>query len=227
MKRPPFIPFDELRAVRIYQKALPHWQQDGATYFVTFRLGDSVPAHVSRGWDDERRRWIAARDPTFSDHSDVASAVARLSAVAQSKYHKHFNRKFQEYLDSGIGECHLRHKGCIEIMRHHILKHDGAACHVGDFVIMPNHVHVLLTPVSGERLEGILRNIKGASSYDCHVALGRSGRFWQPESYDHIVRTLDQLQAYREYIAGNPEKAGIAIDPLAIYRAEWLDEWFL
>jgi type I restriction enzyme R subunit len=227
MNRAPFTPFDEHRAVQIYQRLLPHWRQEGATYFVTFRLGDALPLHVTRAWDGERYRWIATRVSGICEgKDDVATAVARLSPAEQQQYHRHFNRKLQEYLDAGVGDCHLRMTNCLRIVREQILSLDGVSCHVGDFVIMPNHVHILITPMPDKRLEQILRQMKGASSRDCNLAVGRTGRFWQPESYDHIVRSLEQLLAYRDYISTNPQKAGIIVEPPALYRATWMDEWY-
>jgi type I restriction enzyme R subunit len=260
MNRPPFIAFDEHRAVRIYQRSLPHWRQDGVTYFVTFRLGDSIPAGVARQWDDERRRWLAARSTNKRNtdlspwhtgarstdlspwhgttdlspcYGDIASALGRLSPTDLAQYHKHFNRQMQDYLDRGIGECHLRDRDCVSIVRSQLLSGDGDSYHVGDFVIMPNHVHLLIVPVATDlspshsrmELEQVLRGIKGASSRHCNLKLGRTGQFWQPESYDHIVRSLEQLLAYREYIAGNPQRAGLIVDPQALYRAGWMDDW--
>ena len=55
--------------------------------------------------------------------------------------------------------------------------------------------------------------------------LGRSGQFWQPDSYDHIVRTLEQLVVFRKYIADNPKKAGIVLPPEASYHADWMNKW--
>jgi REP element-mobilizing transposase RayT len=91
---------------------------------------------------------------------------------------------------------------------------------------MPNHVHVLVTPVAGEDLEMILKQVKGASAVECNRAVGRSSTFWQAESYDHIVRSLEQLQQYRQYIADNPKKAGITLPANSQYAAAWIDEWF-
>jgi type I restriction enzyme R subunit len=242
MSRPPFIPFHEHRAVRIYQRSLPHWRQDGATYFVTFRLGDAIPTGVTRQWDDERRRWLAARtkrstglSPCHEDkrstdlspcYTDVPTALRRLSPADLAQYHKHFNREMQDYLDRGVGECHLRDPDCVSSVRSQLLSGDGDACHIGDFVVMPNHVHVLILPSPGHELEDVLRGIKGASSRHCNLQLRRTGQFWQPESYDHIVRSLEQLLAYRDYIAANPQRAGVVVDPQALYRAEWMDKWF-
>src|SRR6266581_288615 len=53
-----FVPLDEQRAVRIYQRNLPHWRQEGCAYFVTFRLGDSIPDGVRRRWEYEKQMWL-------------------------------------------------------------------------------------------------------------------------------------------------------------------------
>ena len=91
---------------------------------------------------------------------------------------------------------------------------------------MPNHVHLLILPSPGSQLELLLKNMKGSTARWCNQLLGRSGRFWQPDSYDHIVRSLEQLAQYRQYIADNPSKAGISLAADAVYRADWMDAWF-
>lgn len=78
---------------------------------------------------------------------------------------------------------------------------------VGDYVVMPNHVHALLTPLTGHELEDILHSIKSYTANEINRSLGRTGTFWQKESYDHVVRDFDQLEAYQQYIAANPTKA--------------------
>ncbi len=91
---------------------------------------------------------------------------------------------------------------------------------------MPNHVHLLLLPSPGFELESLLKGVKGSSARLCNQILQRAGQFWQPDSYDHIVRTLTQLAHFREYIAGNPTKAGIVLPAEAQFRADWMDAWF-
>jgi type I restriction enzyme R subunit len=142
------------------------------------------------------------------------------------QFDKHFNRKVQACLDRGLGECWLTEKACMEVIREQLFNADGLRHDLGDFVIMLNHVHLLTTPVTGHELEIILKAIKGKAAIECNKLVQRSGMFWQPESYDHIVRDLEQLQAYREYIAGNPERAGMNLPSTAMYRAEWMDRWF-
>ncbi len=76
------------------------------------------------------------------------------------------------------------------------------------FVIMPNHVHVLLTPlVSPSRL---LQSLKGATAREANLVLGRTGEpFWQRESYDHWVRNQEEFVRIQAYIENNPVRAGI------------------
>jgi len=52
-----FVPRDELA---VSGAALPHWEQPGKTYFITFHVADSIPAAVRRKWASERERWFAA-----------------------------------------------------------------------------------------------------------------------------------------------------------------------
>lgn len=227
LRPPAFVPFNEQKAVRIYHRNLPHWRQEGCTYFVTFRLGDSIPDGVRKEWEYEQSMWLKARGITYDGpRGSWRSAVEKLPAKEQFQFHKHFNRQVQSCLDRGLGECWLRQAACVDIVRHEHFAHDGQSYDLGDLVLMPNHVHALLTPRPGHELEDILKRIKGASAVGCNRQVQRSGTFWQADSYDHIVRSLEELVFFREYIATNPKSAGIDIVPNAMYRADWMDAWF-
>jgi putative DNA methylase len=80
------------------------------------------------------------------------------------------------------------------------------------YVVMRNHVHVLLDPhVPLRRITG---GIKGVSARDANGALGRTGKaFWQDESFDHWIRDSAQFERIRTYIEHNPVKAGLAARP--------------
>lgn len=226
LTRPRFVPFNEHKAVRLYRRNLPHWRQKGATYFVTFRLADSVPTAVLRQWDYEKTKWLGARGINTDIHSNsFRLAFERLPANEQYLYHKHFSRLMHQHLDGGQGGCSLRKDECIETVRAELERGDGQEHHLGDFVIMPNHVHVLVTPIDDTDLEMILKSVKGASAVKCNRACQSSGTFWQADSYDHIVRSPEQLGHLREYIADNPQKAGITLNSLAIHRSDWMDQW--
>jgi REP element-mobilizing transposase RayT len=80
------------------------------------------------------------------------------------------------------------------------------------FVIMPNHVHVLLLPrVPPAQL---LRGVKGCTAREANKVLGLTGeRFWQQESYDHWIRDEKEFEKIVRYIESNPVKAGLAGRP--------------
>jgi REP element-mobilizing transposase RayT len=80
------------------------------------------------------------------------------------------------------------------------------------WVIMPNHVHLLITP-SADPSE-IMRNLKGRTARQANLLLNRAGqRFWQEESYDHLIRNEREFQRIERYIVENPVTAGLAHTP--------------
>jgi putative transposase len=83
---------------------------------------------------------------------------------------------------------------------------------LGPFVIMSNHVHVLLLPkVPVSRL---MKSLKGYTAREANRILGRTGTsFWQKESYDHWVRDGEEWRRIRAYIEMNPVKAGLVTSP--------------
>jgi len=80
------------------------------------------------------------------------------------------------------------------------------------WVVMPNHVHLLILPRVS--LPQITRWIKGRTAREANRLLGRTGQpFWEPESYDHWVRSEKELHQIEHYIEQNPVAAGLAIAP--------------
>jgi putative transposase len=83
---------------------------------------------------------------------------------------------------------------------------------LGAFVIMANHVHLLIRPKI--RPDRLLKSLKGASAREANKLLGRTGEaFWQKESYDHWVRNDEEYARIRNYIERNPVKAGLVDTP--------------
>ena len=81
-------------------------------------------------------------------------------------------------------------------------------------VVMPDHVHLLFTPLRDEQgfyfgLAEIMSGIKGASAHGVNKLLRRSGRLWQRESFDHALRMAESLRGTAEYICANPVRAGL------------------
>jgi len=85
-------------------------------------------------------------------------------------------------------------------------------------VVMPDHVHLIFTPQVNLKekeiysLAEIMDAIKGASAHKINKAIGRRGRVWQAESFDHVLRSSEGLDAKIEYVLENPVRNGLVKD---------------
>ena len=204
----PFKPFDPHEAVRIYRTTLPHWRQAGATYFVTFRLADSIPRSVLAQWNHERRTWLKARGIEMDRAGDWRAAFAKLSAGDQRTFERENARKLFRSLDESHGACVLRSPRMAGIVRDALFFFAGQRYELGDFVIMPNHVHLLIAPRAEWALETVMQSLKRYCARQINAALPRREvSLWQKSFYDHIIRDDAELARCREYIRLNPVKA--------------------
>ena len=80
-----------------------------------------------------------------------------------------------------------------------------------EFVVMPDHVHLLLTPANALSLERVMQFIKGGFSY----RLDKRGAVWQPSFTNHRIRDWEDYDQHREYIRMNPVRARLASTPEA------------
>jgi REP element-mobilizing transposase RayT len=99
----------------------------------------------------------------------------------------------------------------------HCLHEDGHKVWVHGGVVMPDHVHVIMTPLRDAQgraygLTEIMNSIKGASAHTVNRELGRRGHVWQAESFDRVLRSRDDLREKVEYICANPVRKGLATD---------------
>jgi Rad3-related DNA helicase/REP element-mobilizing transposase RayT len=191
-----FTPFDPSTPVAHYGRYLPHWRQPGASYFVTFRLGDSVPSVKLKQWEHELKTWL-------EKHPEPHSEADRL------EYHQQFSERFQQWLDAGEGECVLKNPKVSAIVENALRHFDGERYVLGHYVIMPNHVHTLVRPLGDAALAEITHSWKSFTAHEINGLLNRKGSLWQPESFDCIVRHEAQLEKFSAYICENPAKANL------------------
>ncbi len=107
----------------------------------------------------------------------------------------------------------------------HCLHDHGKRIDLQAAVVMPDHVHLLLTPLPDERgwphpLPAILKLIKGISARSVNKLLGTSGPVWQEESFEHTLRSDESFKDKLEYIRQNPVRRGLAARP-EDYRWLW------
>jgi len=93
------------------------------------------------------------------------------------------------------------------------VRESGISAEMHAAVVMPDHVHLLLTPILQNGvplpLAEIMRRLKGRSAREINLLLNRNGRVWQAESFDHILRSNVSLAKKAEYICQNPVRAGL------------------
>jgi type I restriction enzyme R subunit len=197
--------FDPREEYTVRQGTLPHWYQPGVIYFVTFRTEDSVPHSLLHSWHRRRDDWLRRHNIDPSQ----ANWKARLAVMPEldREYYARFTRAFMQYLDRGHGACELRDPRVAELVASALRHFDGARYELGDFVVMPNHVHLLVCLLGVTEIEAQCRSWKKFSAGQINRLLGRRGRFWQEESFDHLVRSAEQFERLQRYIAENPAKA--------------------
>lgn len=178
-----------------YERHLPHWQPPGKELFVTWRLAGSLPGRFRR---------------SCKQLTDGRRFV-----------------EFDRALDEGkCGSLWLRDPRVAELI--------VRAFHHGEqardfyrllaYVVMPNHVHLLLK--ANVPLQKITQVLKGYTAFQSHKILGKRGEaFWQDESFDHWVRNPPESEKIRHYIENNPVAAGLVPHPQdwpwssAVFRA--------
>jgi putative transposase len=200
--------FDPEGDIRITAGNLPHWFQPGVTYFVTFRTEDSLPKEVADSWHRRRDDWLK-RHQINPASSGWQAALRELPRDQQVSFHKQFSEEYLALLDKGSGECVLRRPHLAQIVARSLLHFDGVRYFLGDFVVMPNHVHLLVGLIGNTDLEKQCCSWKKFTAVEINRELGRQGRFWQEESFDHLVRSPEAFDWYCRYIAANGQKAGL------------------
>jgi len=201
--------------VTFYQRLLPHWRQDGATYFVTFRLADSLPKEKLdqlRSMREDIKRQLEST-PEGGRRALLEQRSQQMIAMTEN------------WLDQGMGSCLLRRKNAQEQMAEALEYFDESRYELGSYVVMPNHVHLVLRPLPGKSrssLEEILQDRKRASSFAIGKTSGKGGTIWQAESYDRIIRDSQHLWRCLQYIGKNPKKANLCESEYALYiHPEW------
>lgn len=201
-----------------YKNRLPHLAPIGATFFVTFRLGDSLP-----------QKLVAK----LKLEMEMEAEIIRLEKEKPENYEAAIIRQrklfFKEYdyqLDvKPYGECYLKQPKVAQIVIDKIHEMDGEKYDLLAYCIMPNHVHLLFdfsvqivdengfyltqTPEDYIQLDKVMQLIKGNTAYHANQLLGRKGKFWQKDSYDHYVRSEKEFWNIVHYILQNPVKAGL------------------
>jgi carbamoylphosphate synthase large subunit/REP element-mobilizing transposase RayT len=205
-----FTPLDEQTDISQSRRKLPHWEQPGAAYFVTFRLADAIASEVLLAWREERQLWLNHHPQPWS------WKIAR-------EYMRKFEEEREEWLDQGHGSCLLRQPRAAEIVAASLRDFDGDRYVLDAFAVMPNHVHALVKALHSHSLSDILHSWKSFTANAINREFAREGSLWMSETFDTIVRDGAHLEHCRDYIAKNPEKARLAKSEYVLERRDILE----
>jgi REP element-mobilizing transposase RayT len=114
------------------------------------------------------------------------------------------------------GPLYLQIPHIARLVAHSIQKGGKRDYTLQAWVVMPNHVHLLVTPLTN--VIALMQRLKGTTAREANRALGRTGTpFWQHKSYDRLVRDAQEFGRIENYIIQNPVQAGLAARP-ELYR---------
>jgi len=180
-----------------YRRNLPHWHPEGESIFITWRLSGSLPLALLKR-TRTARNGCATKAPHFCSQETPGKKFRQLDAALDSA--KSGPLWLADPEIAAYAEYPIVHGA--ELGRY--LLHA--------YVIMPNHVHILLEPrLPLAKITGV---IKGVAARDANATLGRSGKpFWQDESFDHWIRNSAEFARVCHYIEWNPVRAGLVARP--------------
>lgn len=138
------------------------------------------------------------------------------------EYHQQFSSRVDQWLDEGHGACLLQEPEHAERVAATIHHDDGARYLVHSWVIMPNHVHVLMSLGAGESLSRVVAGWKRFSATRINKARSAAGALWQKDYFDRMIRDWDHFIQVARYIRVNPEKAKLTTGRYSLHEAPWV-----
>ena len=204
----PFLPLSERGEIQHTANRLPHREQEGRAYFLTFRLADSLPAELLDQWERERANW-------FSLHPEP------WSPVEEEEYHLRFSGRLERALDEGHGSCVLRQSEIAEKVGDALAFFEGDRYQQLAWTVMPNHVHVLFAPLGEWTLQNLLHSWKSFTAKAINALLHTTGSLWQKDYFDRLIRDADHFGNCVRYIRRNPAHAHLKPGEFLHWESEW------
>ncbi len=175
-----------------FKRNLPHIYLEDAVYDINFRLVDTIPKNIFLKYADLKKS-LDDRKQTF-DKLDL--------------YNEHIDKFLNEDTHSKKWLANLKIQ---EIVRSAIMFNNNKLYKIIALCIMPNHVHLILSThkYPPKPLGEILKSIKQFSATQSNKLLHRNGQFWHHESFDHIIRSRNELAERIKYLVNNPVAANL------------------
>ncbi|NEW85415.1 MAG: hypothetical protein GZ094_24055 [Mariniphaga sp.] len=216
-----------------YRHILPHFQQPGQAYFVTWNLQDAVPPKALVWYTHQLETLKLQMDSTTSQSRDnikceaeIASHIEKLKQeyiLVRKKYIKAYDDLLDLDKNPAID---LAQSVNTAIIIQSLQFWEGKRLKNIAFTIMPNHVHWVFELFEKDSegkpvyLQDVLQSVKRFSSYQINKSEKREGKLWQKESYDTTIRDETHLYYAIKYTLNNPVKAGLVSD-----WHDWKGSW--
>jgi type I restriction enzyme R subunit len=175
-----------------------------------------MPAAVIRDWQAERDVWLRRHgiDPAVPGWETL---VQNWPIQRVREFQRFVSDRWSAHLDCLHGKCVLRRANCSRIVGESLRHFDEDRYSLCDYVVMPNHVHLLAAFADDEATLAQCESWKHFMAREINGVLGKKGRFWAQDAFDHLVRSPDEFERLRRYIAGNPQSAGLELGEYAHY----------
>jgi len=137
----------------------------------------------------------------------LADSLARdavRDALACEKIEGERRKRLEALLDAGLGSCLLRRPEVARLVIDNWLYFEGVRYQLAAWVVMPNHVHVLVEVIAGYPLSEIVHGWKSFTAKAIARIIGVRGRVWWPDYWDRAVRNEKHFKRAVEYIVENP-----------------------
>ena len=152
-----------------HRTGLPHFEAGEVPQHICFRLADSLPQSLLREWEEELQR------------------------LPETEQQNERRQRIEAALDQGHGACWLQRPEIATLVRGALCHFNGDRYRLHGWVIMPNHVHVLVTPLGDHSLSGVVHSWKSYTATQANKLLGRSGPFWHADYFDRFMRDEDHF----------------------------------
>jgi len=178
---------------KFHRRNLPHLYYNDGTYFITYRLAETIPLPVLKQLQKE---------------------LSELTNEELNIKQKRIFKKYDDYLDKSSHDPDYLNKNEIaDVIKNTLHYPDGKEYFLICYCIMPNHVHLVFSLLKTNKgISKIMQSVKRVSALNCNKLLNQKGKFWQEESFDRLVRDDIELYNIINYVINNPVKAGLVDD---------------
>ncbi|MBC8004798.1 MAG: transposase [Verrucomicrobia bacterium] len=196
---------------------LPHYQQPGQAYFITWCLKDAIPAKAFKTYS-ERMEFLQARIEMNKKEKVEKSIIETLEQEFKTTRRKYM-KAFDDMLDADRNpSVNLSKPANTSIIIESLNYWEGRKLHNCAYAIMNNHVHWVFETLEKDEngipvyLEKIMHSVKRSSAYKINKQENRAGNLWQKESFDTTIRNQVHMYNAISYTLNNPVSAGLVSD---------------